>query len=94
MLRERQIDVVATAEDGPGLVRIVGGHKPDLAIIDVRLPPTFTDEGVRAAIAARQLVVDQTFRAYAYFVLWLALGFLVAGLFVRLYPTVRLFMGF
>jgi len=53
MLREREIDVVATATDGPGLVRIVGGHKPDLAIVDVRLPPTFTDEGVRAAIEAR-----------------------------------------
>ncbi len=53
MLREREIEVVATAEDGPGLVRIVAGHKPDLAIVDVRLPPTFTDEGVRAAIEAR-----------------------------------------
>ena len=53
MLRERAIDVVATAEDGDGLVRIVAGHKPDLAIVDVRLPPTFTDEGIRAAIEAR-----------------------------------------
>lgn len=53
MLRERDIDVVATAEDGPGLVRIVGGHKPDVAIVDVRLPPSFTDEGVRAAIECR-----------------------------------------
>lgn len=53
MLRERGIDVVASAEDGPGLMRIVAGHKPDLAIVDVRLPPTFSDEGVRAAIQAR-----------------------------------------
>jgi DNA-binding NarL/FixJ family response regulator len=53
LLREQGIDVVAQAEDGAGLVRIVGGHKPDLAIVDVRLPPTFTDEGVRAAIEAR-----------------------------------------
>jgi DNA-binding NarL/FixJ family response regulator len=53
LLSEHGIEVVATAEDGPGLVRIVGGHKPDLAIVDVRLPPTFTDEGVRAAIDAR-----------------------------------------
>jgi len=53
MLRERDIDVVATTDDGPGLVRIVGGHKPDVAIVDVRLPPSFTDEGVRAAIEAR-----------------------------------------
>jgi DNA-binding NarL/FixJ family response regulator len=53
LLREQGIDVVAQAEDGPGLLRIVAGHKPDLAIVDVRLPPTFTDEGVRAAIEAR-----------------------------------------
>jgi DNA-binding NarL/FixJ family response regulator len=53
MLRERDIEVAATAEDGPGLVRIVAGHKPDVAIVDVRLPPSFTDEGVRAAIEAR-----------------------------------------
>jgi DNA-binding NarL/FixJ family response regulator len=54
MLRERDIEVVATAEDRPGLVRIVGGHKPDVAIVDVRLPPTFTDEGVRAAVETRR----------------------------------------
>jgi DNA-binding NarL/FixJ family response regulator len=54
LLREAGIDVVAQAEDGAGLLRIVGGHKPDLAIVDVRLPPTFTDEGVRAAIEVRE----------------------------------------
>jgi DNA-binding NarL/FixJ family response regulator len=54
LLREHNIDVVAQAEDGPGLLRIIGGHKPDLAIVDVRLPPTFTDEGIRAAIEARE----------------------------------------
>lgn len=53
LLRERGIDVVAQSEDGDGLLRIVEGHRPDLAIVDVRLPPTFTDEGVRAAIEAR-----------------------------------------
>ena len=53
LLREQEIDVVAQAEDGEGLLRIVGGHKPDLAIVDVRLPPTFTDEGIRAAMEAR-----------------------------------------
>jgi DNA-binding NarL/FixJ family response regulator len=45
---------VAQVEDGAGLLRVINGHKPDLAIVDVRLPPTFTDEGVRAAIEARQ----------------------------------------
>ncbi|MCW3066719.1 MAG: response regulator transcription factor [Solirubrobacterales bacterium] len=54
LLREHGIEVVAQAEDGAGLLRVVGGHKPDLAIVDVRLPPTFSDEGVRAAIAARE----------------------------------------
>jgi DNA-binding NarL/FixJ family response regulator len=53
LLRERSIDVVAQADDAPGLLRIVAGHKPDVAIVDVRLPPTFTDDGVRAAIEAR-----------------------------------------
>jgi DNA-binding NarL/FixJ family response regulator len=53
LLRENGIDVVAQADDGPGLERIVSGHKPDVAIVDVRLPPSFTDEGLRAAIAAR-----------------------------------------
>jgi DNA-binding NarL/FixJ family response regulator len=54
LLRDHDIEVVAQAEDGAGLLRIVGGHKPDLAIVDVRLPPTFTDEGIRAAIEARE----------------------------------------
>ena len=54
LLREHEFDVVAQAEDGDGLLRIVGGHKPDLAIVDVRLPPTFSDEGIRAAVEARR----------------------------------------
>jgi DNA-binding NarL/FixJ family response regulator len=54
LLREQDVEVVAQAEDGPGLLRIIAGHKPDVAIVDVRLPPTFTDEGLRAAIEARQ----------------------------------------
>jgi DNA-binding NarL/FixJ family response regulator len=54
LLSENGIDVVAQAEDGPGLLRIVDDHKPDLAICDVRLPPDFTDEGIRAALEARR----------------------------------------
>jgi DNA-binding NarL/FixJ family response regulator len=53
LLRESGIEVVAQVEDGPGLLRAIAGHKPDLAIVDVRLPPTFSDEGLRAAIEAR-----------------------------------------
>jgi DNA-binding NarL/FixJ family response regulator len=54
LLREHGVDVVAQAEDAEGLLRVVAGHKPDLAIVDVRLPPGFSDEGVRAAIEARR----------------------------------------
>jgi len=54
LLAENGIEVVAQADDGPGLLRIVEGHKPDLAICDVRLPPTFSDEGIRAALEARR----------------------------------------
>jgi len=54
LLRENDIEVVAQVEDGPGLLRAIAGHAPDLAIVDVRLPPTFSDEGLRAAIEARR----------------------------------------
>jgi DNA-binding NarL/FixJ family response regulator len=54
LLSDHDIEVVAQVDDGPGLLRVINGHKPDLAIVDVRLPPTFTDEGVRAAIEARR----------------------------------------
>ncbi len=58
LLRENEIDVVAQVEDGPGLLRAIAGHQPDLAIVDVRLPPTFSDEGLRAAIEARRRQPD------------------------------------
>ena len=54
LLRENDVEVVAQAEDAEGLLRVIGGHKPDLAIVDVRLPPGFSDEGLRAAIEARR----------------------------------------
>jgi len=55
LLGDHDIEVVAQVEDGEGLLRVAGGHKPDLAIVDVRLPPTFTDEGIRAALEARSI---------------------------------------
>jgi DNA-binding NarL/FixJ family response regulator len=53
LLRENGIEVVGQAEDVDGLIRLAADAEPDLAIVDVRLPPTFTDEGVRAAIELR-----------------------------------------
>ena len=46
-------EVVEAVDNGPSLVRALHNHRPDVAVIDVRLPPTFTDEGLRAAIDVR-----------------------------------------
>ena len=56
LLRDHGHEVVAAVEDGDALVRAVAGHKPDIAVVDVRLPPSFQDEGIRAALAARTRV--------------------------------------
>jgi DNA-binding NarL/FixJ family response regulator len=47
------MEVVAAADSGPGLLHALVTQRPDVAVVDVRLPPTFTDEGLRAAIQAR-----------------------------------------
>jgi DNA-binding NarL/FixJ family response regulator len=52
-LTEAGHEVVAAVGDGPSLVEAVELHRPDLSIVDVRMPPTHTDEGLRAAVAAR-----------------------------------------
>jgi DNA-binding NarL/FixJ family response regulator len=49
-------EIVAAVEDGPALVRALIDHRPDVAVVDVRMPPTFTDEGLQAALAARRQV--------------------------------------
>src|SRR3954447_18844531 len=54
LLRDNDVEALGQADDAPGLLRLVNGHKPDMAIVDVRLPPSFTDEGIRAAIEARE----------------------------------------
>jgi DNA-binding NarL/FixJ family response regulator len=54
LLADEKIEVVGVAGDGDELLDVVEATTPDLAIVDVRMPPTFTDEGVRAAIEARR----------------------------------------
>ncbi|MFC0864405.1 response regulator [Sphaerimonospora cavernae] len=49
-------DVVAAVESGPELHAALIRERPDVAVVDVRLPPTFTDEGLQAALAARKQV--------------------------------------
>ena len=56
LLRDNDIDVVAAAGDGDALVREVVARRPDLAVVDIRLPPTFHDEGLRAALEVRRQV--------------------------------------
>ncbi|MBG0826620.1 response regulator transcription factor [Planomonospora sp. ID67723] len=53
LLSEDGHHVVAAVGDGPALVEAVLRHRPDVSIVDVRMPPTYTDEGLRAAITAR-----------------------------------------
>jgi DNA-binding NarL/FixJ family response regulator len=53
LLAEDGHRVVAAVGDGPALVEAVLTHRPDVSVVDVRMPPTHTDEGLRAAIAAR-----------------------------------------
>ncbi|WBB75252.1 response regulator transcription factor [Micromonospora sp. WMMD1128] len=45
--------VVAAVDNGPSVLPALTTHRPDVAVIDVRLPPTFTDEGLQAAVRAR-----------------------------------------
>jgi DNA-binding NarL/FixJ family response regulator len=54
LLAEHGFEVVSAVEDGSALLRAVVLEKPDVAVVDVRLPPTFRDEGLRAAIEARR----------------------------------------
>ena len=53
LLAAYDIETVASVESGEHLLTAIDEHTPDLAIVDVRLPPTYSDEGLRAAVAAR-----------------------------------------
>jgi DNA-binding NarL/FixJ family response regulator len=53
LLRDAGIEVVAEAEDADALLRHIGSARPDVAIVDIRMPPTHTDEGLVAVRAIR-----------------------------------------
>jgi DNA-binding NarL/FixJ family response regulator len=53
-VRGEGVDVVAEASDADELLAAVGEHEPDVAIVDIRMPPTQTDEGIQAAHEIRR----------------------------------------
>ena len=54
ILRSRGHEIVAAVEDGEALIEAVNQYDPDVSIVDIRMPPTHTDEGLRAAIRLRR----------------------------------------
>jgi DNA-binding NarL/FixJ family response regulator len=54
LLRAHGFEIAAAVETGPQLSVALAEHEPDVAVVDVRLPPSFTDEGLRAALEARR----------------------------------------
>ncbi|MEU8264166.1 response regulator transcription factor [Micromonospora sp. NPDC048999] len=56
LLTESGHEVVAAVGDGDALVEAVVTHRPDVSVVDVRMPPSHTDEGLRAAVEARRRV--------------------------------------
>jgi DNA-binding NarL/FixJ family response regulator len=54
LLTDHGHEVCAAVSDGPSVLAAVAEHRPDVAIIDVRMPPTHTDEGLRAALSLRR----------------------------------------
>ena len=56
LLQAHGLEIAAAVDSAPGLLEAMIECRPDVAIVDVRLPPTFTDDGLRAALAARQQV--------------------------------------
>jgi DNA-binding NarL/FixJ family response regulator len=54
LLREHGFDVVAAVDNGPALLQALLTTEPEVAVVDIRLPPSHTDEGLQAALAARR----------------------------------------
>jgi len=58
LLRDNDFEVVAAVADAPALIEAVSRHDPDIAVVDIRLPPDFRDEGLRAALELRKRFPD------------------------------------
>ena len=58
LLRDNGFEVADAVQDGDALVHAILRERPDIAIVDIRLPPSFRDEGLRAALEARRLAPE------------------------------------
>ncbi|MFG1998490.1 LuxR C-terminal-related transcriptional regulator [Spirillospora sp. NPDC048911] len=56
LLESHGFEIAAAVDNGPSLLKALLDHRPDVAVVDVRLPPSFTDEGLQAALEARRQV--------------------------------------
>ena len=56
LLKAHGLEIAAAVDSAPGLLEAMLECRPDVAIVDVRLPPTFTDDGLRAALEARKQI--------------------------------------
>ena len=68
LLTENDCEIVAAVDNGTDLVEAVVRERPDVSIVDVRMPPTFRDEGLRAAIEARRLVKNTPILVFSQYV--------------------------
>ena len=79
MLEAHGFEISAAVDNGADLLAAVTSTRPDLAVVDVRLPPSFTDEGLRAALAARRAVPGQPVLVLSQYVEQLYARELLAG---------------
>jgi DNA-binding NarL/FixJ family response regulator len=68
LLTESGFEVVAAVGDGESVLRMVEEHRPDIAVLDVRMPPTYTDEGLRAALVVRRQWPDVAVLVFSQYV--------------------------
>lgn len=68
LLTEHDAEIVAAVADGDGLIEAVMRERPDVSIVDVRMPPTFRDEGLRAAIELRRRIPDTPILVFSQYV--------------------------
>jgi DNA-binding NarL/FixJ family response regulator len=68
LLRDNEIEVVDAVGDGDALVHAVLRERPDIAIVDIRMPPTFRDEGLRAALELRERAPETAILIFSQYV--------------------------